>query len=119
MPVRDYARVLLASIRILNGGLALLAPGFLSRQVGVDPHANPAMLYVFRMFGIRTVLIGAELLVQTGDRRSEALRRAIVIHASDTVAAYLATSSAMFPKKNRTIVWISAMNTVLAVLANR
>ena len=42
------------------------------------------------MFGIRTVLIGAELLMQTGDRRAEALRRAILIHASDTLAALLA-----------------------------
>src|SRR5690348_14009069 len=57
----DYARVLLASIRLLNGGLALLAPGFLARQVGVNPESNPGITYVFRMFGIRTVLIGAEL----------------------------------------------------------
>jgi hypothetical protein len=117
--VPDYARVLLASIRLLNGGLALLVPGFLARQIGVDPDANPGIVYVFRMFGIRTVLIGAELLVQTGDRRSEAVRRAVVIHASDTLAAFLATLSGRFPRQSRTIVWISAMNTALAIIANR
>jgi hypothetical protein len=119
MTVPDVARVLLASIRLLNGGLALLAPGFLARQIGVDAEANPGVAYVFRMFGIRTVLIGAELLVQTGERRSEAVHRAVLIHASDTLAAFLATQSSHFPSKSRTIVWISALNTLLAIVANR
>jgi hypothetical protein len=119
MTVPDVARVLLASIRLLNGGLALVAPGFLARQIGVDPDANPGVMYVFRMFGMRTVLIGAELLVQTGERRSEALHRAVLIHASDTLAAFLATQSSQFPGKSRTIVWISALNTALAIIANR
>src|SRR5215831_16435497 len=98
---RDYARVLLACIRLFNGLAALLVPGMLARQLGVDPDANPGMLYVFRMFGIRTVLIGAELLVQTGERRAEACRRAVLIHASDTVAAFIASRSGQFPKNAR------------------
>ena len=116
---RDIARILLAGIRLFNGLAALFAPGMLARRLGVDPEANPGMLYVFRMFGIRTVLIGAELLVQTGERRAEATRRAVLIHASDTLAALLATRSGRFPKNGRVIVWISAVNTVLAVLTNR
>jgi hypothetical protein len=115
----DYARVLLAWIRLLNGAAALLAPGFLARQIGIDPDRNPGVTYVFRMFGIRTVLIGAELLVQTGDRRAEALRRAVLIHASDTLAALLATFGRGFPKRGRVIVVISAVNTILAIVANR
>ena len=102
--IHDYARVLLACIRLLNGTAALVVPGFLARQIGVDPDANPGIKYVFRMFGIRTVLIGAELLMQTGDRRSEAVRRAILIHASDTLAAFLASLSGQFPRQGRTIV---------------
>jgi len=117
--MREPARILLACIRLLMGLLGLLAPGIPARQIGVDPDENPGILYVFRMFGIRTVLIGAELLMQTGDRRSEALRRAVVIHASDTLAAYLVSRSPNFPKKGRIIVWISAVNTLLAVIANR
>src|ERR1700687_5915282 len=109
--VRDYARILLALIRLFNGLAALLVPGFLARQVGIDPEANPGALYVFRMFGIRTVLLGAELLIQTGDRRGEALRRAVLIHASDTVAAFLASISGNFPKRGKLIVYISAANT--------
>jgi hypothetical protein len=116
---RDLARILLALIRLFNGLAALLAPGILARQVGVDPDANPGVLYVFRMFGVRTVLLGVELLVQTGDRRAEALRRAVIIHASDTLAAVLASLSSNFPKKGRLIVVISAVNTVLAFIASR
>ena len=117
--LREPARIMLACVRLLMGLLGLLAPGIPARQIGVDPNANPGILYVFRMFGIRTVLIGAELLMQTGDRRAEALRRAVVIHASDTLAAYLASRSHNFPKKGRIIIWISALNTVLAIIANR
>ena len=119
MRLADLARVLLALIRLINGGAALLVPGFLARQIGVDPDANPGVLYVFRMFGIRTVLIGVELLTTTGERRQEAVRRAVLIHASDTLAAYLATLTSNFPQKGRLIVWISAFNTGLAVIANR
>jgi hypothetical protein len=116
--LREPARILLACIRLLMGLLALLAPAIPAKQIGVDPTANPGVMYVFRMFGIRTVLIGAELLMQTGDRRAEALRRAVVIHASDTLAAVLAARSGLFPKQGRIIVWISAFNTLLAFIAN-
>jgi hypothetical protein len=117
--IHDYARVLLACIRLGLGGAALLVPGFLARRIGVDPDANPGVAYVFRMFGIRTVLIGAELLVQKGEQRTEAVRRGILIHASDTLAAYLATLSGNFPKQGRAIVVISAVNTALAIVASR
>jgi hypothetical protein len=119
MRISELARILLAGIRLFNGGAALIAPGFLARQIGVDPDANPGIQYVFRMFGIRTVLIGFELLLQSGEKRQEALRRAVIIHASDTLAAFLATLSGNFPKGGRTIVVISAINTTLALIANR
>jgi hypothetical protein len=117
--LRDYARILLALIRLFNGLAALLVPGVLARQVGIDPEANPGALYVFRMFGIRTVLLGAELLMQTGDRRAEALRRAVLIHGSDTLAAFLASITGKIPRGGKVIVAISAANTVLAVIASR
>src|SRR3979490_3445602 len=108
--LREPARILLACVRLLMGLVGLLAPGIPARQIGVDPKTNPGVLYVFRMFGIRTVLVGAELLMQTGDRRTEALRRAVVIHASDTLAALLTARTANFPKRSRGIVVISAFN---------
>jgi hypothetical protein len=117
--VADWARVALAGIRLLNGVLALAAPGFLAQRIGVDPEANPGVVYVFRMFGIRTVLIGAELLQPRGPRRDDAVQRAVLIHACDTLAAFLATLSGHFPKSGRAIVGISALNTLLAIVANR
>ena len=119
MSLPDIARVVLALIRLFNGLAALVVPGVLLGRLGVDVNANPAAAYVCRMFGIRTVLIGVELLVQSGDRRTENVKRAVLIHASDTVAAWLATMSGQFPKNGKFIVWISAVNTVLAVVANR
>ena len=61
--VRTVARILLASIRLFNGTIALLAPAALARRLGANPDANPAVLYALRLFGIRTVVIGAELLL--------------------------------------------------------
>lgn len=116
---QDYARFALAGTRLFNGALALVAPSILVRNLGVDPKTSPAILYVFRMFGIRTVLIGLDLL-REGPRREKALRTAPLIHASDTIAAALAGLGGLGGKKKRaavTIVAISAMNTALAILA--
>src|SRR4051794_10018413 len=67
---RDYARLALGGIRLFNGTVALLAPGWLVRRVGLDPDTNPIASYVFRMFGIRTVLLGVVLL--RGERGGQA-----------------------------------------------
>lgn len=110
----------MALIRLFNGLAALVVPGQLAERLGIDTDANPAALYVLRMFGIRTVLIGWDLLVSTGDRRAQALKMAPVIHASDTVAAYLASQNPRFPQPmGRVTVIISAVNTALALIANR
>jgi hypothetical protein len=117
---RDVARILLASIRLFNGLAALVAPRMLAGRLGIDTDANPAALYVMRMFGVRTVLIGLDLFVLKGERRSEALRQAVLIHASDTLAAFLASRKPEFPRPMaRVIVLISAVNTALAIYASR
>jgi len=79
------ARVLLGCIRLINGSLALVAPQFLCRNIGIDPELTPAALYVFRMFGIRTVLIATDLLFATGQTQARAIEQAPLIHASDTL----------------------------------
>jgi hypothetical protein len=117
---RDLARVVLGCIRLFNGLAALLAPRMLLKRLGVDTDANPAALYMARMFGIRTVLIGIDLLVQKGDRRAQALKEAVVIHASDTLAAVLASQTGKLPPPmGKVIVTISAINTALALYASR
>ncbi|MBV9354233.1 MAG: hypothetical protein JO023_01775, partial [Chloroflexi bacterium] len=114
------ARWLLATIRLTNGALALLTPRLLARRLGVNPDADPAMLYVLRMFGVRTVWLGLDLFRLTGNRRAEALRQAVVIHASDTIAAALAARSGRLPPGSGVLItFISAFNTALAVYARR
>ncbi|HYU77134.1 MAG TPA: hypothetical protein VEL31_31070, partial [Ktedonobacteraceae bacterium] len=53
---RDYARILLAGIRLFNGATALFAPRLLARQFGDNP--NHAVIYVLRLFGVRTIIVG-------------------------------------------------------------
>jgi hypothetical protein len=116
----DLARILLACIRLFNGLVALLVPQQLAQRLGIDSDENPAALYVLRMFGIRTVLIGLDLLAPRGPRREHALKAAVVIHASDTAAAWLAGRNGRFPQPMaRITVLISAVNTALAIIANR
>jgi hypothetical protein len=120
MDSRDVARTLLALTRLFNGIAALIVPSIMAGRLGINPSANPAALYVLRMFGIRTVLIGADLLLPDGHKRQEAMRVAPLIHASDTIAAFLASRSQVIPQPiGRIIVVISAVNTALAIYANR
>ena len=86
----DYARITLAGIRLFNGVAALFVPATLARRLGVDPEANPAALYALRLFGVRTVLIGAQLLLRDSGVRAHSLRVAPVIHALDATAALIA-----------------------------
>ena len=97
--LHDYARVTLAGIRLFNGVAALFVPATLARRLGVDPEANPAAIYVLRLFGTRTVLIGVQLLLRDGELRAHSLRVAPAIHALDAAAI------------------ISTINTVLAIIA--
>ncbi len=114
---RDLARVLLAGIRLFNGAVALVAPGILVSRLGSDPDTDPVAKYAFRMFGIRTVLVGAALLWPDEQVRRRAVRQAPLIHASDTIAALLTSRSARVPAgAGKTIVAISGVNTILSLL---
>jgi hypothetical protein len=114
----DYARTTLAGIRLFNGVAALFVPATLARQLGVDPAANPAALYALRLFGVRTVLIGAQLLLRDGGVRAHSLRVAPAIHALDASAALIAGERGQLPRRAATTAAIiSSVNTVLAIVA--
>jgi hypothetical protein len=114
----DYARITLAGIRLFNGVAALFVPATLARQLGVDPAANPAALYALRLFGVRTVLIGAQLLLRDGGVRAHSLRVAPAIHALDASAALIAGERGQLPQRAATTAAIiSTVNTVLAIVA--
>jgi hypothetical protein len=107
----------LAVIRIVNGTLGLLAPHVLAARTSTDPDSTEPY-YAFRMFGIRTVVLGVDLLTLTGPAQQRARTQAVIIHASDTAAALLGgLRGDVPPKVAKTTVAISAVNTVLAVVA--
>jgi hypothetical protein len=115
---KDFARIALALIRMFNGAAALFAPAWLIRRLGVDPDKSPTTFYAFRMFGIRTLLVGAELLSKDEESRRHALRGAVLIHASDTVSATIAALHRQVTGRAAlTTILISAVNTALAVIA--
>jgi hypothetical protein len=112
----DLPRVLLAGVRLTMGTAGLLAPGLVIRRLDIDPAAQPGMRYPLRMFGIRTVLIGADLLAGNGRRREHAERVAPVVHGSDTVSAFLAWRRGDLPgRAGGMATAISAVNLALSL----
>jgi hypothetical protein len=112
----DVARVALAGIRMFNGGAALFTPERLNERMELEPSA----VYPWRMFGIRTLLIGADLLSSDPAVRRHALRVALLIHAADTVSAAKAgLTKAISPRAAVTATAISAVNVALALAASR
>jgi hypothetical protein len=115
---RATARYALAAIRLFNGGAALFTPEKLARRLGADPQANGAVIYALRMFGVRTIMIGAELLVLRGEALDRSLRKGVLIHASDTVAAAAAGAKGYLPPRTAAFTTlISTVNTGLAIAA--
>ena len=113
-------RVALSGIRMVNGTVALIAPKLLLTRLGVDAANNRAAVYGLRMFGIRTVLIGLDLLSSDPDARARAVRVAPLIHGSDTAGAIVAGLHGDLPKRAAALATaISGVNLVLAVLARR
>lgn len=118
--VGDGARVLLALIRIVNGALGLLAPALVARRLAEDPDAAVPAHYPFRLFGVRTVIIGAELLSKDPEVRERAVRIALPIHATDTASAAVGGLLGELPRRTALMLTaLSGTNTVLALLARR
>jgi hypothetical protein len=70
------------------------------------------------MFGVRTVLIGFDLVTLSGAPLRRALGQAVVIHASDTAAAAsLGLSGRVRMRTAIPLTLISAANTGLAITA--
>ena len=116
MPLtRDHARLALATIRLVNGTLALAAPNALLRRLGADPDVNKVAIYPMRMFGIRTVVLGVQLLIDAPS--PEADRFGVVIHATDAATAITAGVRRELPPRVAALTsMISLINTGLAVV---
>ncbi|MEV5281384.1 hypothetical protein [Streptomyces sp. NPDC051994] len=118
MDTRTAARYSLAGIRLVNGAAALLAPRVMARRLGAVPE-QPALIYVLRMFGVRTVVIGAQLLCPAdADELVRALRTGTLIHASDALAAAGAGRAGLLPcRMAAAATVISTVNVALTLVA--
>ena len=117
--MNDAPRIALGVIRLTNGLVALLVPGFLAERLGRAGERNSATQYLLRMFGIRTVFLGLDLLGGDEDRRHEALRRAPIVHASDVLAVLVAGASRQIPLRAAAAGFgISCLNLWLALVAH-
>ena len=115
-----FPRVALGTIRVVNGASALVAPKLLMNRLGVDAANNPAAVYGLRMFGIRTVLIGLDLLRPDEAVRARAVRLAPLIHGCDTASAVVAGVRGDLPRRAALLATaISGANVALALLAWR
>lgn len=113
------ARTTLGLLRLTFGSLGLFAPRVVIRRIeGPDRDASPAAVYAFRMFGIRTILLGRDLLVSDGPRLSKALDEAPLIHGSDTATATLLTVTGRVPRRTGlSLMAVSGLNTALSLIA--
>ena len=115
---RDHARIALATIRLVNGAMALLAPRFMLRRLGAGPGTNQVAVYPLRMFGIRTVVLGVELL--SGGSMQQKGKVGVVIHAADAASAITAGLRRQLPPRVAVVAaGISVTNTALALTIAR
>ena len=100
MKRRKICRTILGVVRLVNGTGALLAPKFMAKRFGVDADANPSVIYIMRLFGVRTIILGLEFLIlKDEDKIRDAVRVGVLIHASDTTAAVIAGVTGQLPVK--------------------
>ena len=116
--IGQAARFALAGIRMINGGLALIAPDVIIGRFDEQPGSDNAATYGLRMFGVRTVLLGIDLVTLRGKPLQRALGQAVIIHGTDTVtAALLGVSGRVKPRTAIPHTLISMTNTALAITA--
>lgn len=113
---RRSARHGLAGVRIVNGTLGLVAPALLIRRLDPDHEPSPAAVYAFRLFGIRTLLLGIDLLVRPEAEVRHALRQGVVIHGSDVATVVLLGLRHKIPHRTAVLTaLISGTNVALAL----
>lgn len=113
---RRLARYGLAGVRIVNGSLGLFAPTVLIKRLDPDTEPSPAAIYAFRLFGIRTILLGLDLLIRPEAEVQRALRQGVLIHASDLLTVVLLGLTKKLPPTTAAVTGlISGGNVAMAV----
>jgi len=115
----EFAWKSLACIMLVNGSLGVFAPRVLIRGLGVKPEQQPALTYVLRMFGVRTLFIAIDLF-RLPDDRERSLREGVAVHATDAGAALAAALLGQLPARPALLVTgLSTVNTILAIVGAR
>ncbi|MFD5825912.1 hypothetical protein [Lentzea sp. NPDC060358] len=120
MKLADVTRTALACVRIFNGALGLVAANRMAASLGDELGDDKRFVYPARMFGIRTLVLGVDLLTLRPDAPNarRVLGQAVLIHATDTAAALYAGRRGELPAKAAKLTTIiSAVNTGLAVVS--
>lgn len=114
--LNDGARYALGIVRLVNGGLGLVLPRVLIRRIdSSDP--SPAAVYAFRLFGIRNILIGRDVLVRRGEALDRCIDEAVVVHGCDSLTATVLTVTGAVPRRAGLLLMaVSVTNTTLALL---
>jgi hypothetical protein len=115
----EFAWKALAGIMLVNGSLGVLAPRFLIRGLGIKPEIEPGMIYVFRMFGIRTLFLAVDLF-RVPDQRGRSLREGVLVHGTDMTAALAGAALGQLPwRQGLMVAGVSLLNTALAIAGAR
>jgi hypothetical protein len=115
----DRARIALGVVRLVNGALGLLLPRVLIRRIDATD-SGPAAVYAFRLFGIRNILIGRDVLARRGEALDRSLDEAVLVHGTDSLTAMVLTATGAVPRRaGLSLVTISGINTTLALLGRR
>jgi len=115
----EFAWKSLACIMLVNGSLGVFAPRVLIRGLGVKPEQQPALTYVLRTFGVRTLFIAIDLF-RLPDDRERSLREGVAVHATDAGAALAAALLGQLPARPALLVsGLSTVNTILAIVGAR
>lgn len=92
------ARRTLAQARLAIGAAAVVMPRAVSRVMGIDPAANPAVPYVTRLFGARELFMAAPFLMPApGLDEAELASRAVPVDAADALASFLGGARGYLP----------------------
>ncbi|MFC0436555.1 hypothetical protein [Kutzneria buriramensis] len=82
MNTGDVTRLALAGIRIFNGVAGLFAAKRMAAQLGGELGDDKRFVYPARMFGVRTIVLGLDLLTLRANDASarRVLSQAVLIH---------------------------------------
>lgn len=108
----------LAGIRLTNGVLGLLAPRILLRRLGTDAGRGDSAVYPLRLFGIRNIVLGVDLLTTRDAEFRRAAATSVIVHATDLASVVSGgLRGGIPPGPARIVTILSGINTGLALVS--